>query len=306
MAARVSDITDGRFTIDVYPAGELVPGNEVFDTVQQGSVEIGHTAAYYFIGKNPAFAFETAVPFGLPTRQQTAWLTYGGGLDLMNELLADFNIRTFLGGNTGQQMGGWFRNEVNSLDDLKGLKMRIPGMGGKIMSRLGVTVQVLQGGDIYPALERGAIDAAEWVGPYDDQKLGFWQVAKNYYYPGWWEPGANLSIYVNRTAFDKLPSSYQAALEVASAEASLNMTASYDAKNPIALKELQEKGVTLHEFTTDIMEAAAKETEALHDELAADNADYKKVYDQWSQYKAASAAWFGTAEQSFANFVNRG
>lgn len=305
MAKRVSQLTEGRFTIEVYPAGELVPGDQVFDAVQQGSIQIGHSAAYYYTGKNPAFAFETSVPFGLPARQQTAWLKYGGGLELMNELLADYNMRTFPGGNTGQQMGGWFRKEVNSVDDLKGLKMRIPGLGGKIMANLGVTVQVIQGGEIYPSLERGAIDAAEWVGPYDDQKLGFWQVAKHYYYPGWWEPGANLSVYVNTTAFEALPSSYQAALEVACAEASEGMLANYDAKNPIALQELIEKGVQLHEFSDDIMNAASAASEALHAELSAENADYKKVYEQWSAYRKASSKWFGTAEQSFARIAYR-
>ncbi|MFT5466636.1 MAG: TRAP-type mannitol/chloroaromatic compound transport system substrate-binding protein [Verrucomicrobiales bacterium] len=302
MANRVKEITGGRFTIDVYQAGEIMPGGEVFNAVQEKTVEIGHSAAYYYRSKHPAFAFETAVPFGLRARQQQAWLTYGGGLDLMNELLDDFNIRTLPGGNTGQQMGGWFRDEINSLEDLKGLKMRIPGMGGEIMSRLGATVQTIQSNEIYPALERGAIDAVEWVGPYDDQKLGFWQVAKHYYYPGWWEPGANLSIYVNQTAWADLPPSYQAVLEAACAESAAGMIASYDAKNPIALQELIAKGVKVHAFGDDIMQAAKRETELLHAELSEENAGYKKVYEQWKAFKDASDAWYGTAEQTFAEF----
>jgi len=302
MANRVAELTDGQFEIDVYPSGELIPGTGVFDAVQQGSIEIGHTAAYYYVGKNPAFAFETTVPFGLTARQQTAWLTKGGGLELMNELLADFDIMTLPGGNTGGQMGGWFRNPIGSLNDLKGLKMRIPGLGGKIMSRLGVTVQVLTGGEIYPALERGAIDATEWVGPYDDQKLGFWQVAKNYYYPGWWEPGATMSVYVNRPLFEKLPNSFKAALQVACAEASEGMMANYDAKNPMALQELIEKGVTLRPFPDDIMQAAYKESEDLHQELGAENPSYKKIYDEWKKFQVASSKWFATTEQTYANF----
>lgn len=303
MAARVSELTDGMFQIDTYPSGDLVPGTGVFEAVEQGSVEIGHTAAYYYVGKDPAFAFETAVPFGLTARQQTAWLLKGGGLDLMNGLLADFNIMTFPGGNTGVQMGGWFRNEINSLTDLKGLKMRIPGLGGKIMSRLGVTVQILTGGEIYQALERGAIDATEWVGPYDDQKLGFWQVAKNYYYPGWWEPGATLSIYVNRPQWEKLPKSFQAALKVACAESSEGMLASYDAKNPIALQELLEKGVNLRPFPDDVMAASKQESEALHQELAAEHESYAKVYGEWKKFQDLSSMWFATAEQHYTDFT---
>lgn len=306
MADRVKEITGGRFTIDVYQAGEFVPGGEVFDAVQSGTIEMGHTAAYYYIGKHPAFAFETAVPFGLNQRQQQAWLTYGGGLDLMNGLLADFNIKTFPGGNTGLQMGGWFRKEINSLDDLKGLKMRIPGLGGEIMSRLGATVQVIQSNEIYPALERGAIDAVEWVGPYDDHKLGFWQIAKNYYYPGWWEPGANLSIYVNKSEWDALPESYQAVLEAACAESAAGMIASYDAKNPVALQQLLKEGVQLRPFSEDILQAARAETEKLHAEKSSENADYKKVYEQWKAFKESSDAWFATAEQTFANFEFQG
>ncbi len=306
MAKRVAELTDGLFEIEVYPAGEYIPGGGVFDAIQNDGLDIGHTAAYYFDGKNPAFAFETTVPFGLTARQQTAWLTQGGGLDLLNDLLADFYIYTLPGGNTGVQMGGWFRREIGSLEDLKGLKMRNPGLGGKIMSRLGVTVQVLQGGEIYPALERGAIDATEWVGPYDDQKLGFWQIAKNYYYPGWWEPGANLSVYVNRKQMEKLPSSYQAALHVACAEASQGMLASYDAKNPVAVKELLEKGVTMRPFPKDIMTAAQKEMLALHDELSSQNESYGKIYAEWKKFQDASNSWFATGEQSYAQFAYPG
>ena len=183
LADRLEALSGGRFLLRPYPAGEIVPGLQVLDAVQQSTVQVGHTASYYFTGKNPALAFETGPPFGLTTRQQFGWLYEGGGLELTREILADFNILNFPAGSTGAQMGGWFKGEVNTVADLQGLKMRIPGLGGEVMSRLGVTVQVLAGGDIYPALERGAIDATEWVGPYDDEKLGFQRVANNYYYP---------------------------------------------------------------------------------------------------------------------------
>ena len=204
LADRVSELTDGKFTIRPYPGGEMVPALEVLGAVQTGTVQMGHSASYYYVGKNPAFAFDTCVPFGLTARMQNAWLYYGGGLELMRELFADFNIVNLPGGNTGVQMGGWFRRTIDSLDDLRGLKMRIPGLGGQVMDRLGVNVQLISGGEIFPALERGAIDATEWVGPYDDEKLGFQKVASNYYYPGWWEPGPTLSFYVNRSAWDRM------------------------------------------------------------------------------------------------------
>ena len=190
ISQRVSEMTNGRFTITPFAAGEIVPGLQVLDAVQTGTVQCGHTASYYYIGKNPALAFGTAVPFGLDAQQQNAWLYHGGGLEAMQKLYTDFGVINFPAGNTGTQMGGWFKREVNSVADLNGLKMRIPGLGGEVMSRLGVNVQVLPGGEIYLALERGAIDAAEWVGPYDDEKLGLDQAAQFYYYPGWWEPAS--------------------------------------------------------------------------------------------------------------------
>ena len=302
LAKRVEELTDGKFSIRVYPAGEIVPGLQVLDGVQQANVDMGHSASYYYIGKNPALVFDTAVPFGLTARQQAAWMN-AGGLELMREIFADFNIINFPGGNTGTQMGGWFRKPVNSLEELKGLKMRIPGLGGKVMSRLGVTVQVLAGGDIYPALERGAIDATEWVGPYDDQKLGFHKVAKNYYYPGWWEPGPQLSFYVNKTAYEALPAGYQAALATASAEASANMMAEYDAKNPIALQELLAEGVQLQRYPDEILDAAQKETQALMAEKAAKDPSYKKVFDHWDAFRKQSNQWFGTCEQAYSDFA---
>ena len=225
LADHVEAMSGGNFKIKVYSGGELVPPFEVMDSVQQGSIQVAQTASYYFIGKNPALAFDSCVPFGMTSRQQSAWLHVGGGLDLIRGLLSDFNIISFPAGNTGAQMGGWFKKEVNALSEMKGLRMRIPGMGGQAMSKLGVSVQNIPGGEIYTALERGAIDATEWVGPYDDEQLGLHKVAKYYYYPGWWEPGPSLSFYVNQGEWAKLPKEYQeiftAAARVAEADETL-------------------------------------------------------------------------------------
>lgn len=303
LAKRVEALTDGRFQIRAYPAGELVPGLQVMDAVQQGTVQAGHSASYYFIGKNPALAFDAAVPFGLTARGHNAWLLHGGGLERMREVFSDFGIVNFPGGNTGAQMGGWFRRPVGSLADLRGLKMRIPGLGGQVMSRLGVSVQVLVGGDIYPALERGAIDATEWVGPYDDEKLGFHKVVKNYHYPGWWEPGPALSFYVNRQAWDALPKPYQAAFEAASREASLEMMARYDAVNPQALGRLVKAGVNLVPFPADMMEAALRESTALVQEQASADARYRRIHDEWSAFRGDSYRWFGVSDQAYEGFA---
>jgi len=302
-SARVKDLTNGKFNIRVFPAGELVPGLQVLDAVQNKNAQMGHTASYYYIGKNEALAFDTAVPFGMTARQQSAWYR-AGGMELMRNLFADFNIINFQGGNTGVQMGGWFRNPVENLAGLKGLKMRIPGLGGKVMADLGVTVQNIAGGDIFSALDRGAIDATEWVGPYDDMKLGFYQVAKNYYYPGWWEPGPALSFYVNKEAWERLPESYQSAIEVATAEASVGMMIEYDSKNPAALKSLvNDHGVQLKKYSDDIMNAANESINDMCTGFAAKDLQYKKIYDHWSAFKKDSAAWFSTAEQSYTQFA---
>jgi len=219
LSTRVAALTGGKFQIRVFAGGELVPGLQVLDAVGSNTVECGHSAGYYYVGKNLALAFDCAVPFGLTARQQNAWMYAGGGVEAMRALYAKYNVVQFPGGNTGTQMGGWFRKEIKSLADLKGLKMRIPGIGGQIMARLGVVPQTLPGSDVYPALERGAIDAAEWVGPYDDEKLGFHRIARHYYYPGWWEGEAQLSFYVNQAAWRALPELYRQAFEAAAAEA---------------------------------------------------------------------------------------
>jgi TRAP-type mannitol/chloroaromatic compound transport system substrate-binding protein len=306
LAERVEAMSEGRFRIRVYEAGEMVPALQVLDGVQKGSVQVGQTGGYYYTGKNPALAFDTCVPFGLTSRQQSAWLLEGGGLELVRELYADFNVISFPCGNTGTQMGGWFRREIGSLADLRGLKMRIPGLGGKVMDRLGVSVQVLAGGDIYPALERGAIDATEWVGPYDDEKLGFHQVAQNYYFPGWWEPGPSLSFLVNLDAWNDLPVAYREIFQAASAEAATAMQTRYDAKNPPALRRLLEKGVTLRPFPDDVMRGARDAAEELLAEGAAADEGYRKVLESWRSFRQGAFEWFGTAELAYQRFVFSG
>jgi TRAP-type mannitol/chloroaromatic compound transport system substrate-binding protein len=302
LGERLAALTDNRFQVRAYPAGELVPGLQVMDAVQQGTVQVGHSPAYYYVGKNPALAFDTGLPFGFTARQQDAWLYQGGGLELMQGVFADFGIVSLPAGNTGAQMGGWFKREVTTAQDLRGLKMRIPGLGAEVMNRLGVTVQVLAGGDIYPALERGAIDATEWVGPYDDEKLGFQNAAKNYYYPGWWEPGPSMSFMINRAAWDKLPSGYQEAFRAAALYAGTHTLTIYDAQNPKALERLLGQGVQLRRFSTEIMNVAKQASDAILEENAAADATYRRIYEPWKQFKDDSFRWFGTSEQAYAEF----
>ncbi len=305
LAERVAAMTEGAFRIRVHQAGELVPALQVLDAVQNGAAEVGQTGGYYYVGKAAALAFDTCVPFGLTPRQQSAWLFEGGGLELVRGVYADFGIVSFPCGNTGTQMGGWFRTPVETLDDLRGLKMRIPGLGGRVMNALGVTVQNLGGGEIYSALERGAIDATEWVGPYDDEKLGFWRIAKNYYYPGWWEPGPSLSFLVNRAAWDKLPSDYKAVFEAASRQAYGAMQERYDAKNPPALERLLAQGIELRPFSETILKGAREASETLLDDDARQDATYRRILEHWRSFRRESFRWFATAELAYANFAWR-
>jgi TRAP-type mannitol/chloroaromatic compound transport system substrate-binding protein len=301
-AARVKELTDGKFTIRIFPAGEIVPFNEVLDAVKSNTVEMGHTASYYYFGKDATFAFDCAVPFGLTSRQQSAWMLHGNGMKLMREFFAEHNIVNFLGGNTGTQMGGWFRNEIKSVEDMKGLKFRVGGFAGRVLTKLGTIPAQIPGGEIYTSLEKGAIDAAEWVGPYDDEKLGFYKVAKVYHYPGWWEGGAQLSFYVAKKEWDKLPKQYQAAIEVATMEAHLDMQAKYDAKNPSALARLIAQKIVLKPFPQPVMEACFKAAQETFTEESAKNPKFKKVYDDWVKFRNNQGQWFNVAEQTFARF----
>jgi TRAP-type mannitol/chloroaromatic compound transport system substrate-binding protein len=289
IAERVEAMTAGHFTIRVYAAGEIVPSLQVMDAVMQGTVQCGLSPGYFYMGKHPALAFDTAIPFGLNTRQQVSWLQQGGGLELVNSVYADFGVRSIVAIHSPAQMGGWFREPIGSLAELAGLRMRIPGIGGEIMSRLGVTVQVLAGSEIYPALERGAIDATEWVGPYDDEKLGLHNIAKHYYYPGWWEPGVTMGLLVNQEAFDELPVSYQEVLQTACADTATDRLAIYDREEPKAMARLTgEHGVTLHTYAPDILDAAWRESNAYLEEQAADDDAFRRVYDSWKVFRAVS------------------
>lgn len=302
-AERIHEITNGGFEIQVYSAGELVPGAQVMDAVQQGTVEIGHTASYYYHGKNKAFSIDTSLPFGMTARMQAAWLYAGGGLELLRELFAKYNIVNFPAGNTGTQMGGWFRKEVKTLEDLKGLKFRIPGFGAEILSKLGVVPQNIPASDIYSALEKGTIDATEFVGPYDDEKLGFQAVAPYYYYPGFWEGSAALSFYVNKEKWDSLPKTYQSAIETVAAEMNILMTARYDAGNPKALATLIKNGAKLRGFSKEILEASYVEAQKIYAEESEKNPDFKKIYEHWKAFHNQEYQWFRVNEAAFQNFM---
>lgn len=302
VAKRVAEATDGNFQIQVFSAGEIVPGLQALDAVQNGTVECSHTLSSFYIGKDPAFAFETSLPFGFNTRQQNAWLYAGGGLELCRAFMQKQNVHTIPSGNTGAQMGGWFRKEIKSLDDLKGLKMRIAGMGGQIMSKLGVVPQQIAAGDIYPALERGTLDAVEFSGPYDDEKLGFQKVAKYYYYPGFWEGNANVSFLVNLDKWNALPASYRAIVEAACAEANALCVAKYDHGNPDALVKLVGAGAELRPFPQEVMQAAFKQAFAMYGELAASNPNFKTFYDSFLPYWKKENLWFRIAELPFDAF----
>ena len=303
LAKRVSQLTQGKFNIRAFPGGEIVPALQVLDAVQAGTVEIGHSASYYYFGKDPTFAFDTAIPFGLTSRQQTAWMEQGGGKQLLRDFFREYGVINLLGGNTGCQMGGWFRREVNTPKDLSGLKMRVGGFAGRVMQRLGVVPQQIAGGDIYPALEKGTIDAAEWIGPYDDEKLGFNRVAPNYYSPGWWEAGAQLSFYVSAKDWDKLPKDYQAALEVASYEAHVTMQAMYDARNPTALARLLKEGVKLRYFSKTILDACYKAAHEVFDEESQKNPHFKKIFEPWQRFQRDQNQWSMVAENQIQTYL---
>jgi TRAP-type mannitol/chloroaromatic compound transport system substrate-binding protein len=303
IAKRVSELTSGKFQIRVFAAGEIVPAFGVVDAIQQNTIECAHTASYYFVGKNKAFAFDTTLPFGLNQRQQNAWIYYGGGLELVREFFRDFGFISFPAGNTGVQMGGWWRKEIHTVGDLKGVKIRIAGLGGEVMARLGAVPQQIAGGDIYPALERGAIDAAEWIGPYDDEKLGFYKVAPHYYFPGWWESNSMYSLYVNIKEWEKLPKEYQAAIETASYEANTDMMAKYDFKNLDALERLVKNGVKLHAFSNEMMAASQKAAYELYEEEAGKNPAWKKMYEPWKKFRSREFLWHRAAEFTYESFA---
>jgi TRAP-type mannitol/chloroaromatic compound transport system substrate-binding protein len=303
MTKKVAAATGGKFDIQLFASGEIVPGLQVADAVQNGTVQCGHTASYYYVGKDPTFAFGTAIPFGLNARQFNAWWMAGGGDKVLNDFYKDFNIHALLAGNTGAQMGGWYRKEIKSVEDLKGLKMRIGGFAGQVLTKLGLVPQQIAGGEIYTALEKGTIDAAEWVGPYDDEKLGFNKVAKFYYYPGWWEGGPALHLFTNTKAWSELPKDYQAILEAACYEANAWMLAKYDAQNPVALKRLVASGTQFKAFPKDVMDACFKAANELYAETSAKNAKFKTVLDHMIPFRNDEIQWFRFTENSYDDFM---
>ena len=302
-AKKVSDMSAGKFQISVHAGGELMPPFGVVDGVQQGSVEMAHTVPYYYFGKNDAFAIGAAIPFGMNSRQMSAWMFEGNGRKLMNEFYARYNIISFPGGNTGTQMGGWFRKEIKTVADLKGLKFRIGGFAGKVVERLGVVPQNLPGGELYAALEKGTIDAVEWVGPYDDQKLGFNKVAPFYYYPGWWEGGPEVDFFINDKAFAALPAEYKAIVEAAASHTHLDMQAKYDARNPTALKQLVGAKTKVLPFPKVVLDASFKASMELYAELAASNPDWKKIYSDYRAFQKDQILWFRFAESRFDQYM---
>jgi TRAP-type mannitol/chloroaromatic compound transport system substrate-binding protein len=305
MAKAVAEATDNKFQIQTFAGGEIVPGLQVLDAVQNGTVEIGHTASYYYFGKDPTFTFGASVPFGPNMRLNQAWYMLGGGKELLNDFYKKYNVISLLAGNTGCQMGGWFRKEIVTVDDLKGLKFRIGGFAGRVLQKLGAVPQQIAGGDIYPALEKGTIDGAEWVGPYDDEKLGFYKVAPHYYYPGWWEGGPMLLSFVNLDKWNALPKYYQSALEQAGHYANNWMMAKYDQANSAALRRLLANGTKLHAFSPAIMDASLKAARELHSEVAATNADFKKVLESLTAFTSNGYQWFQVAEVGYDNFMAR-
>ncbi|APH73826.1 TRAP transporter substrate-binding protein [Aquibium oceanicum] len=299
----VSEATDGNFEIQVFAAGEIVPGLQAADAVTAGTVEACHTVSYYYWGKDPVWALGAAVPFALNARGMNAWHYQGGGIDLMNEFYAQHNIVGFPGGNTGVQMGGWFRKEINTVADLQGLKMRIGGFAGRIMEKLGAVPQQIAGGDIYPSLEKGTIDAAEWVGPYDDEKLGFYKVAPFYYYPGWWEGGPTVHLMFNKEKFDELPANYQSLLRTAAQAENSNMLQKYDYLNPDALKRLVANGTQLRPFSQEILSACFDASLGIYDELTGSNPTFKKIWDSITEFRGKHFLYQQVAEYNYDTFM---
>ncbi|TCU15837.1 TRAP transporter substrate-binding protein [Rhizobium sullae] len=303
IAKQVSEATDGAFKIQPFAAGEIVPGLQAADAVSSGTVECCHTCSYYFVGKDPTYAIGTAIPFGLNARLTNAWFFEGNGINLMNEFYATQGMFGLPAGNTGVQMGGWFRKEINTLDDLKGVKMRIAGLAGRVMEKLGVIPQQIAGGDIYPALEKGTIDASEWVGPYDDLKLGLHKVAKYYYYPGFWEGGPAIHAFFNLEKWNSLPKHYQTILADACTYSNTRMMAKYDMKNPSALKQLVAEGATLRPFSQEILEAAFQVSTGLYANISSSNPSFKKIYDDQTAFKRDAYLWMQLSEYTFDTFM---
>ena len=304
-AKAVAEATDNKFQIQVFASNEIVPGLQAFDAVQNGTVEMCQTALYYYVGKDPSFVFGTVLPFGMNARQTNAWWYHGGGIEALNEFLADYNTMALPGANTGTQMGGFFRKEIKTLEDLKGLKFRIGGLAGKILAKLGVVPQQIAAGEIYPALEKGTIDAAEWIGPYDDEKLGLYKVAPYYYYPGWWDGSATGHLVFNKTKFEELPAIYKGIVRTCSMMANIDTLAKYDARNPPALKRLAAGGAQLRGFSQDILDACYKASNEFYAETAATNPKFKKLLEAYTAFRDEQYLWWQVAEMQHDSYMVR-
>src|SRR5215472_12900030 len=304
-AKYVADMTDNRFQIQVFAGGEIVPGLQALDATSNGTVEMSHTVSYYYVGKDPTFAIYASVPFGLNARQQNSWWYQGGGMELGNEFFKKFSVIGFPCGNTGTQMGGWFRKEIKTVADLSGLKFRIGGIAGQVLQKVGVVPQQLAGGDIYPALEKGTIDGAEWVGPYDDEKLGFYKVAKFYHYPGWWEPSSCLMFVVNTDKWNSLPQLYKEALTEAALGVNGWISTKYDAVNTAALKRLAAGGAVLQPFSQEVMAGCHKAALELYDELNKSNPAFKKLYESYKVFQDDGYLWHQVADFTMDAYMIR-
>ena len=301
LAERVATMSDGRLTIKVYAGGELVPPLEVFDAVSRGTAELGHGAAYYWKGKVPAAQFFTAVPFGLSASEMNAWLSKGGGQALWEEAYAPYGVKPLTVGNTGMQMGGWYNKEINALDDLKGLKIRMPGLGGEVLGRLGATTVNLPGGEIFTALQTNAIDATDWVSPYNDLAFGLHKAAKFYYYPGWQEPQAVLELLINQKALDGLPADLQAILTEAARAANQDMMDDYVYHNALALEQLKQQGVLLKRFPDEVLDAMQYQSEAVLGELAAQSELNGRIWASMKAFQAQVSQMHQLSEKELYN-----
>jgi TRAP-type mannitol/chloroaromatic compound transport system substrate-binding protein len=302
-AKYVADATDNKFRIQPFPDGEIAPGLEATQAVAAGTADLCHTAPYYMWGRDPTFALCCASPFGLNGRMQNAWWREGGGDQLINAFYAKYGIYGLLAGNTMSQMGGWFRREINTPDDLRGLKMRIAGFAATVVSRIGITPHQIAGRDIYQALEKGVVDAAEWAGPYDDEKLGLNRVAKYYYYPGWWEGGTMIHVQINKEKWDSLPKTYQTILRASAAEAHNFTVGRYDAQNPQALKRLIATGIELRPYSEAILDACHRAANEAYAEVSGKNEDFKTIWDSIKAFRLDQYLWVQVADATYDNYM---
>jgi TRAP-type mannitol/chloroaromatic compound transport system substrate-binding protein len=302
-AKRVGELTEGRMQITAAPGGQIVPGLQVYEAIENGTTPIGHTAAFYWVGRDPAWAIGTGIPFGLTTAQQNAWIYAGGGQALLDEFFAEQGIVAFAAGNTTNQAGGWFKRELNSIADLQGLKMRIPGLGGEVMTRLGVSTQQIAGGEIFQALSTGTIDAAEFTNPVDEEKMGLNKAAEFYYMPSWWEPGISLHTFINKSEYDKLPDQYKSAIQAAAAEANVRSMGQYDAENAAALKRMVDGGTKLRYYNDEILAAAQAASFELYGELQSSSPAFAKIFPQWNEFRKQVISWHSTNEMRYMTFA---